>query len=136
MEQKYIILHHSLTKDGKTVSWNAIRQYHLRKGWNDIGYHFGIELVGSRYEILTGRLLNSPGAHCRLMNQISIGICFVGNFDIEEPPPEQLVIGRGLIRSMMDIFSIENDHIKGHCAYSKKSCPGHLFPLGEFIRSL
>jgi len=136
LERKFIVLHHSLTEDGKTVSWNAIRQYHLGKGWSDIGYHFGIELVGNHYEILNGRLLTTIGAHCRGLNKISIGICFVGNFDIDEPPPEQLIIGRGLIRSLMNVFNITNAFVKGHCEYSQKSCPGKEFPLGEFVRGL
>jgi len=136
MNPNVIILHHSLTKDGKTVSWNAIRQYHLGKGWNGIGYHFGIELVGNRYEILIGRLPTEIGAHCRGVNRTSLGICFIGNFDIEEPSGEQLVVGRNLVRSLMEVFNIPKEWVKGHNEYSQKSCPGKKFPLGEFIRGL
>ena len=136
MTPNLIILHHSLTEDGKTVSWNAIRQYHLSKGWNGIGYHFGIELVGNRYETLLGRLPTEIGAHCRGMNDASLGICFVGNFDIEEPPGEQLIIGRQLVRSLMKVFGISKEMVKGHREYSSKTCPGIKFPLGEFIRGL
>lgn len=136
MTPRYIILHHSLTEDGKTVSWNAIRQYHLKKGWSDIGYHYGIELVGNHYEVLVGRLQTEIGAHCRGMNGASLGICFVGNFDIEEPPLEQLNVGRRLIRSLMEVFGISNERVKGHCEYSQKSCPGKKFPLGEFTKGL
>ena len=137
MKPQYIILHHSLTKDGKTVSWGAIRNYHVNHlGWRDIGYHLGIELIGGQYEILMGRMLNDTGAHCRGMNTKSIGICFVGNFDIEQPPLEQWWKGVKLARSLMEIFDIPAENVKGHTDFSPKTCPGKLFDLDKFREDL
>ncbi len=163
MKPTDILLHHSLTKDGQTVSWNAIRAYHtswkcegyvvkaesvpalisqgapVQKPWRDIGYHFGIELVGSRYEILTGRMMTEPGAHCAAygMNSRSIGICLVGDFDIAPVPVAQLALALRLVRSLMQIFQIGPSHVYGHRELARyKSCPGVKFDLDQFRTDL
>jgi hypothetical protein len=118
-----------LTKDGSTVSWDAIRKYHVETNkWKDIGYHFGIELVGNRYEILTGRMMNEIGAHCEGQNKDSLGVCFVGNFDNGEPNPEMWRLGVRFVASLCNVLNIEPDNIFGHHYFnSGKSCPGRMF---------
>ena len=140
MNPKFIILHHSLTKDSETVSWQAIRRYHIdTMKWNDIGYHYGIEIVNDQHEILVGRMPNQSGAHCKQMgmNRMSVGICFVGNFDDGKPLPEMWVMGLRFVRGLMDIYQIPRQNIKGHrelCDY--KSCPGFYFDLNKFRSQL
>ena len=133
MMPNHIILHHSLTKDGQTVSWGAIRRYHVEtNGWADIGYQLGLELIGDHYEILIGRMLDQVGAHTIGHNLDSIGICFVGNFDLAPPPPDQWALGVRLCHSLCHIFNISPDHIYGHRDFAPKSCPGTMFDLGRF----
>ncbi len=138
MKPKRIILHHSLTSDSQTVSWNAIRKYHIEtNGWKEIGYHAGLELVGDHYEIFTGRMMNEKGAHCEGQNYDSIGICFVGNFDISEPPPEQWNVGVKLVACLCDILSIPPSMIFGHNDFNPaKSCPGTKFFTYGFIKQV
>lgn len=125
---KKIIIHHSLTKDSGTVSWEAIRKYHKRKGWKDIGYHWGIERVGSEYKILKGREENESAAHTKGHNSASIGICLVGNFDIQEPPKEQLYKLIELINDIYKRYGKLPIYTHNHFA-SYKSCPGTKFPM-------
>ena len=146
MTPKFIILHHSLTKDSETVSWQAIRDWHINhEKYREIGYHFGLELVQShghikpRHEILVGRMPNDSGAHCKQMgmNRQSLGICFVGNFDDGKPPTEMWLMGLKFVRALMDIYEIPRQNVKGHrefCDY--KSCPGYFFNLNKFRESL
>ncbi len=140
MNPDKIIIHHSLTEDGKTVDWQGIRRYHINdKGWRDIGYHYGIEKVGERYEILKGRMDNEVGAHCLGFNDNSIGICMVGNFDAEPPCEQQLAQLKKLCRGLMDIYGIKQDNVLGHWeTFEKrgvpveKSCPGIRFSMPAF----
>jgi len=134
----YIAIHHSLTKDGKRVSWNAIRNYHVNTlRWKDIGYHFGIEKIGARYEILFGRMPNERGAHVRGFNDVALGICLVGNYDKGKPPEAQLELARKLIRWLMQEFEIPAERVVGHRELDpRKTCPGLEFDLYVFIVSL
>ena len=136
MEPTRIILHHSLTKDSETVSWGAIKRYHTEELlWRDIGYHFGIEQVGDDVQIFMGRMMNEPGAHCKEMgmNRISLGICFVGNYDNEDVPHEMWLKGIQLVKSLMYIFKIPEKNIHGHCEFATyKSCPGVRFDVDKF----
>ena len=135
---EYIILHHSLTKDGITVSWPAIRKYHVeQRGWRDIGYHFGVEMVTKRgaYEILVGRTLDKSGAHTKGMNTKAIGICCVGNYDLVKPEQAMLDKLVYLLKWLRKEYKIPAKNIKGHSDYASKSCPGELFKL-DHVRSL
>lgn len=137
MKPSFIIIHHSLTRDSGTVSWQAIRRYHVEiLGWVAIGYQLGIEKVNGEYEILMGRMLDEAGAHTKGMNARSIGICVVGNFDEDELLREALAILLELCRSLMDIFGIPVENIKRHSDYADKSCPGRKFPWERFIEAL
>lgn len=143
---KKVFVHHSLTKDSGSVSWGAIRTYHtktLDEPYSDIGYHAGVELVKSGnelyYEILMGRMWTEQGAHCRGQNEDSLGICFIGNFDLVLPPMAQLEAGAKVIALWLDLFELAINDIYSHHNFAPhKSCPGKFFDmesLKECVRS-
>ena len=130
---EYIILHHSESKDHNILDWQDIRKWHIDKGWQDIGYHYGIEKINNQYEILAGRSLLLPGAHTLEMNKIAIGICCIGNFDIDIPEQNMYIKLKQLLLDLQAIFNIPDKNIKLHRDYSDKSCPGKNFDLRRLI---
>ena len=133
MNVQRIIIHHSLTKDGQVVDWNAIRKYHIETNkWADIGYHWGIELVGNKYAIQKGRSENTPGAHTLGQNDKSIGICVVGNYDLTEPPEAALDLLADLCADICKRYKLTSNDIETHHRFaSYKTCPGRRFPMDK-----
>lgn len=141
----HIIIHHSLTSDGQTVNWQAIRSWHTGqhpqspyqgdKAWRDIGYHWGVELVNKEYEVLMGRPMDQDGAHTLGMNDRGIGICCVGNYDVEMPPQGMLDKLVQLCSWLTKVYLIPVKNIDGHRAYSHKTCPGMKFNI-DLLRSM
>lgn len=148
---KYIMVHHSLTADGASVSWAAIERYHREtQKWADIGYHAGIEIVNDHapgadgwldrasYQALIGRPEDQVAAACKEgdMNRLALHVCCVGNFDIAAPPA--MLLDRlcdRVLRPWMHRYGIDADHIKAHRDYATyKSCPGTLFDMDALRR--
>ena len=80
-----IIIHCSATREGENFDVAEIRKWHLARGFNDIGYHFYIDLYG---EIHKGRDINKIGAHCKGHNRNSIGVCYCGGVEADGKTPK------------------------------------------------
>ena len=139
-----IVIHHSWTKDNNTQDWESIRKYHMiEKGWQDIGYNFGIEYDKNGIVLQEGRSLEIDGAHTKGFNHTHIGICVVGNYNIQpiETDKEQALID--MIMLLITEYNIKILDIIGHYesyillnqatnkeeAQKIKSCPGLMVDM-------
>lgn len=133
MKPTGIVIHHSLTRDGVTVDWDAIKRYHMQeKGWVDIGYHAGVERIDGILTTLTGRPIDEIGAHC-LGHNDTIGICIVGNYDLAPPDNSMLMYAAAVVAGYLRMFKLPVSSIHRHHDYAEKSCPGTKFPWAQFI---
>jgi N-acetylmuramoyl-L-alanine amidase len=119
-----IIIHCSATPEGKDISVETIRDWHLKRGWSDIGYHYVIDLDGKLH---AGRPLEKTGAHVKGHNTGSIGICYIGGVEQDGKTPkdtrtkEQKAALDNLLFILTDVFA--NVTIHGHNEFSSKACP-------------
>ena len=119
------------------VNWGAIRRYHVKqRGWRDIGYHYGIELVDYDYEILVGRFESIAGAHVRGHNKDTLGICVVGNWDKLKVPKQQWEKTVLLVQDILKRHNLTANDVYGHCEFATKSCPGKNFDMDKFRKDL
>jgi N-acetyl-anhydromuramyl-L-alanine amidase AmpD len=135
----HIVIHHSASP--LEVTFEQIREHHLSRGWSDIGYHFVIDPAGT---ISKGRAEDVVGAHALGINQVSLGICLIGNFDEHHPAREQFNSLNNLIKDLVLRKNITPENIIGHCdvtceerGFRKSRCPGeNLYCRLEEIRQL
>ena len=123
-----IIIHCSATPEGREHDVADIRRWHLKRGFNDIGYHYLIHIDGTIEE---GRPINKQGAHCSGQNRGSIGICYVGGMskDMKKAKDTRTQAQKdSLIKLMHElIYKYNKDMtIHGHNEYSNKSCPSFI----------
>ena len=133
-----IVIHHSATADSETLSWGAIERHHVEvNGWDAVGYHAGAELVRDSYQVLLGRPTDRTGAHVAgrasdgvSWNKVTLGFCFVGDFDQEEPPLELLeVAARRWLVPQIRAHGLTVEDLIPHRDLAPKSCPGDRFDM-------
>lgn len=74
----HIVVHCSATKASQDIGVREIREWHLGRGFSDIGYHLVIRRSGL---IELGRPLQDVGAHVAGFNSSSVGVCLAGGLD-------------------------------------------------------
>jgi N-acetylmuramoyl-L-alanine amidase len=123
-EIKYIIIHYSETPWHQDIGVEEIRQWHIERGWRNIGYHWVVRLDGFIEE---GRKEEIQGAHAYGYNEYSIGICYVGGInqhnektDTRNPSQKKALLK--LLKELKQRYP--KAEIIGHNEVSGKECPG------------
>lgn len=136
---KYIVVHNSGTRQGNAHAFDI---YHrtVRHMPNGLAYHFVIgngtssgdgEIeIGNRWK----RQINGGHVHSDYLNNISLGICLVGDFNRDLPTKAQIAALQELINYLRKRCGRANGHdivVYGHKQINPvpTDCPGDRFPL-------
>jgi LysM repeat protein len=139
----HIVIHHSATAMG---SAKGMDDYHRtkRRMENGLAYHFvigngrgmkdGEVVVGDRWT----RQLHGGHLKSAQLNQVSIGICLVGDFSKTRPTRKQLDSLEALLESLMRRCNLGAGSIQTHKQIHPKhtECPGKRFDLTAVKRRL
>ena len=123
-----IIVHCSATQEGRDLDAAEINRWHLKRGFNGIGYHYVVLLDGT---IEYGRSVYKQGAHVKGENKGSIGICYIGGVESERGSngkwiakdtrtPEQKESLLLLLKTLKKMHPSATIH--GHNEFAAKSC--------------
>ncbi|MDR0362789.1 MAG: peptidoglycan recognition protein family protein [Planctomycetota bacterium] len=136
-----IVIHHTATDSGTVEAFD--RNHREERKWeNGLGYHF---VIGNGNgmddgEVAAGRrwLEQIDGAHVvgekeKRLNETSIGIALVGNFEKDIPSAGQLAALKGLLDFLRRECHIGLASIVGHRDLSSTACPGANIYMDEIL---
>ncbi len=143
---QFIVVHNSGTRQGNARVFDYYHR-HVRRMRNGLAYHFVIgngtstgdgEIeVGDRWR----RQINGGHVHSDYLNNISLGICLVGDFNRDQPSRAQLECCEELIRYLRQRCGKVDDHdilVRPHREMNPPrwptDCPGDRFPYSWFRR--
>jgi N-acetyl-anhydromuramyl-L-alanine amidase AmpD len=116
---------------------------HKQKGWDELGYHFvignGTDSGNGRVEVGARWPKQKWGAHAKTpdneYNDYGIGVCLVGNFDIERPTPQQMQSLAKLTAYLMKTYRIPSSRVLGHADTGRATqCPGRNLNIAQVKR--
>jgi N-acetyl-anhydromuramyl-L-alanine amidase AmpD len=143
---QFIVVHNSGTRQGNARVFDYYHR-HVRRMQNGLAYHFvigngtstgnGQIEVGDRWR----RQINGGHVHSDYLNNISLGICLVGDFNRDQPTRAQLDACEELIRYLRErCGKIDRGEIpvRPHREMNPPrwatDCPGDAFPYSWFRR--
>ncbi len=126
---RWILVHHSATTTGGAVAFDKM---HRAKGWDELGYDFvignGTDTGDGQIEVGSRWVKQKIGAHAKTSdnryNEYGVGICLVGNFDVERPTPAQMKSLDKLVAYLMVAYHISPENVLRHKDTKATDCPG------------
>jgi N-acetylmuramoyl-L-alanine amidase len=119
-----IIIHCSATPERKHFTTEDINNWHIQRGFKNIGYHYVIYLDGSIHK---GRPEEEIGAHCTGSNTTSIGICYIGGINALTRKPKDTRTDAQKESLVKLVNELKNKYpsatVLGHNELSNKDCP-------------
>ncbi|MDP3411144.1 peptidoglycan-binding protein [Bosea sp. (in: a-proteobacteria)] len=120
-----IIIHCTATPEGRDVSVETIRGWHIGQGWKDIGYHWVVMLDGS---VKPGRPEAQVGSHVAGRNSGTLGVVYVGGVaadgktpkDTRTPAQKAALLAH--VRALIARYPTVRK-VTGHNQYAAKACP-------------
>lgn len=127
-----ITLHHSGSAEPLRPEDNVpekLRELQLwseeNRNWWDVPYHFLIGLDGTIYEGRDYRFRGETNTRYDVDGHLLISV--LGNYELQEPTPEQIEAITDLMAWGVSKFDVTLDRIYGHSDLAETSCPGkHL----------
>ena len=137
---KMIIAHHSAIKNGNAESYGNTHKHRGMK--NGLAYHFvignGLDSGDGQIEIGPRWTQQLQGGHVKShpVNLTAIGICLVGNFEIERPTRKQMQSFTELVDWLQSSVLRRKVYFAGHREIKGEQtvCPGKNFPLAAMHR--
>jgi len=143
---QFIVVHNSGTRQGNAAVFDYYHR-HVRRMRNGLAYQFvigngtstgnGQIEVGDRWR----RQINGGHVHSDYLNNISLGICLVGDFNRDQPTRAQLEACEELIRYLRERCGKIDRHdivVRPHREMNPPrwptDCPGDAFPYSWFRR--
>ena len=140
---EYIVIHHSAGNYGDIEFLQKVhRQRQAGDPVDAIPYHF---VIGNGNGLKMGEVASDWRNDYKLWgmhvssnnldhNYRGLGICLIGNFEIQEVPEQQYQALVLLTKSLMKQYDIHSKNVTGHGHTKGEStkCPGKNFPMERF----
>lgn len=144
---KWIVIHHSASTTGSAAIFDRVHRE--ERGWDELGYHFvignGTRTGDGQVEVGSRWPKQKHGAHAdtpdNAFNDDGIGICLVGDFNVQQPTRKQLESLTQLVIFLQTTYRIPSNRIISHGSVHDLAkggtitdCPGRYLNITQVRR--
>ena len=130
----YCVIHH--TGESVLQSVEVLNEFYKNRTDGDylgIGYHFYVRKDGKVYKC---RDIWAQGGHCYKWNDVSVGVCFEGNFEVEQMGDAQFNAGVETLKYVKGLYPNIKFGKHKDFKYNHTDCPGKNFPFDRMVAAI